>query len=283
MFKWAEIGVENNKPRYELLSEFLRENNFENSVDFIQTSIDDFSKVLDESLLKYDGLRIGRGLGEVVVPLFVRHSTMVDKIKAADSIIKVKDIWWLRSNAVDGFSRVLRRYGERFDFMSPVLVVGAGAAARVAVTALFIAGFKNFAISNLDSKKVEDMIVDLKKNLFGANFKVVLKDELILLPGTHGILVNTTPLATNNPMLDELYYFNFFSSGGLAVDFSITPIDTPLLKSAAEIGAQMIYGYQISAATDIIWCEQITGKKIVGETYEARLAEAIKKQLASVS
>lgn len=277
MFKWAEIAIENNRGRYELLSQFLQENGLPNSVEFIQTTVEDFPKMLDEVLLKFDGLRIGRGLGELVVPLFVRHATMVGRIRAADSAVKMNNTWWLRTNAVDGFSQVLRRFGDKFDFMGPVLVVGSGAAARVAIAALFIAGFKSFSISNLDSSKAETMINELKKTHFGAGFKIVLKDELILLPGTHGVLVNTTPLEKNNPILEELFYFNFFSSNGLAIDFSVTPIDTPLLKAALDVGASVIYGYQISAATDMIWCEQILGRKIEGSTYEKRLEQSLRQ------
>lgn len=279
MFKWVEIATENNQARYELLSEFLKDNNFPNSVEFIQTKVEDLSQILNEVLLKFDGVRIGRGLGEVVIPLFVRHDAMSDRIRAADSAVKTNNTWWLRANAVDGFSRVLRHYGEKFDFLSPVLVVGAGAAARVAITALFIAGFKNFSVSSHDSEKVMAMITELKKSLFGINFKIVLKDELILLPGSHGILVNTTPLTKDNPMLDELYYFNFFSSNGLAIDFSVTPVDTPLLIAALDVGVPVIYGYQISAATDIIWCEQITGQKFEDSVYEKNLGQRLRKAI----
>lgn len=277
MFKWAEIGVENNHVRFELLRDILTENQFQNEVDFIEVKdTAEFDVIFYSALKKYDGIRIGRGLGELVVPLWNKHSLMVDKIKAADAVVKDVNDWWLRTNAVEGFGRVLRRIGEKFDLLSWVLVIGSGAAARVAVTSLFIAGFKNFSISSLDENKVQEFVDDLSKSHIGAKFRVIPKSDLILLPSTHGMLVNTTPMIEDNPMLKEIYYFNFFKSGGLAIDFSILPVETPLLRGARDVGAFCVSGYQISAMTDIIWCEQITGRSIDSKNYEARLLEKLK-------
>lgn len=276
MFKWVEIGFENNRPRFEELSLFLNENGFANSVDFIQTTAEKFSSDLNLALPQFDGIRVGRGCGEAVVPLFNNHPVMVDKIKAADAIVKSKDTWWLRCNAIDGFHRVLASCGDKFDLDSSVLIVGAGAAAKVAVTSLFIVGFRRFAISSQDEQKVHQLVQELQRSHLGGEFKVIPREGLILLPGTHGVLVNTTPMTKDNPMLEELYYFNFFKAGGVAVDFSILPVDTPLLKGALDIGAHCVFGYQISAQTDIIWCEQITGRSFSGGEYEQRLGKRLR-------
>lgn len=279
MFKWVEIGRQNNKPRYHLLSEFLTSNGFSNQVDFIETTEDEFVAKLPEWLKQYDGIRIGRGLGEIVIPLFENHPMIVDKIKAADAIVKIDGKWWLKSNAVDGFSRVLATVGEKFDLDSSVLVVGAGAAARVAITGLFMMGFKNFAVSTLDQEKGKILVNELSRTHLGAIFRVVPKEGLILLPGVHGVLVNTTPMGEDNPMLIELNYFNFFKVGGVAIDFSILPVETPLLSGAQDVGASCVYGYQISAHTDMIWCEQITGRKFSNaKTYETKLGDHLRSQ-----
>lgn len=282
MFKWLEISLEKNTQRYKFLSDFLTNNGLINQVDFLETSLEDFPKALEESLRNYDGIRIGRGLGEVVLEHLPTHSMIVNKIKAADAIVKSEKTWWLRANAVEGFTRVLKTFGEKFDFNSSVLIVGSGAAARVATTSLFMCGFKNFSISSLDKEKVESMISGLSRTHLGVNFKGVLKEDLILLPGSHGVMVNTTPMTEDNPMLAELYYFNFFKSGGLAVDFSILPIETTLLKGAKDVGAECIYGYEIAAATDIIWCEQILGRELDSTNYAESLGNFLSGQNLSV-
>lgn len=276
MFNWVEIGLENNRGRYQELSAFLSENQFPNAVHFIQTTEQSFAKDIELATQQYDGIRIGRGCGEIVLPLFVTHEGMVGKIRAADALAKVGSKWWLRNNAVQGFSRVIAKVGESLDLDSSVLIVGAGAAARVAITSLFIAGFKDFVVSNLDLKKAETMVNEMKTTHLGAHFKLLPKEGLVLLPGGHGVLVNTTPLANDNPMLEELYYFNFFKSGGVAIDFTISPVDTPLLIAARDVGALCVHGFQISAATDILWCEQVTGRSLPTGHYAERLESALR-------
>ena len=211
--------------------------------------------------------------------MFENHPVIVDKIKAADAIVSIDGQWWLKSNAVEGFSRVLAKVGERLDLDSDVLVVGAGAAARVAITGLFLHGFKNFSVSTLDLNQGQLLVNELKRSHLGAVFRVVPKEGLILLPGIHGVLVNTTPMGEDNPMLVELNYFNFFKVGGVAIDFSILPVETPLLGGAKDVGASCVYGYQISAHTDMIWCEQIAGRTFSNsETYENKLGEHLRAQ-----
>lgn len=278
MFNWVEIGLENNRARYEELSRFLKECGFENQVHFMQTKEENFASDIEMATQKYDAIRIGRGCGEIVLPLFVTHEGMVGKIRAADALVKMGNKWWLRNNAVTGFSRVLAQVGESLDLESSVLVVGAGAAARVAITSLFMAGFKDFVVSNLDLKKAEVMVNEMKKTHLLAQFRLLPKEGLVLLPGGHGVLVNTTPLAEDNPMLEELYYFNFFKAGGVAIDFTISPIDTPLLVAARDVGALCVHGYQISAATDVLWCEQIAGRSLDARIYAPRLESALRQK-----
>ena len=92
MFRWVEIALECNRTRYELLSEILTENGFENKVDFLTVKENEFETQFTEALNNYDGIRIGRGLGEIVVPLWNKHSVMVDKIKAADAVVKIFEV-----------------------------------------------------------------------------------------------------------------------------------------------------------------------------------------------
>jgi shikimate 5-dehydrogenase len=276
MFKWAEIGLQINRIRYDELSAIMNENNFANSVEYLEIKKEDFQKSIEQLQAKCDGIRVGRGLGEEVLKYFVRQSMMAEKIRAADAIVKRGKDWWLESNAVDGFSTVLRRAGEKFILESSVLIVGCGAAARVAVTSLFMAGFKNFSISDYEEDNAKTFVLSMKNTHLGAKFSVVPRDGLILLPGTHGVLVNTTPLDNDNKMLEELYYFNFFIQGGLAIDFTISPVDTPLMKAATDVGAHCLYGYQISAATDLIWAEQVAGRKLGDPLiYESRLKQKL--------
>lgn len=276
MFKWVEVGTINNVPRYEHLSAFLTENGFPNKVEFEICKPEDLATRLPTLLEQYDGIRIGRGLGEIVVPMFPDNNVLVSQLRAADAIIRLNGKWQLKANAAQGLSQALVRVGTHFDFESSVLVVGTGAASKIAVRSLFQSGFKNFVVSAMDIAKVEAMVAELKRTHLNANFKIIPKEGLILLPGTHGVLVNTTPMTVDNPILAELNYFNFFKQGGVAIDFTISPVDSPVLLGAKEIGAVCVHGFEISGFTDLIWASQITGRKLEEGNYVERLGSKLR-------
>jgi shikimate 5-dehydrogenase len=275
--RWAEVGLQTNPQRYEALAGYMRELGFESKVEFINVTLDEYPKRLPELLKEFDSIRVGRGLGEVTIDLFNNNTVFIDRLKAADSIIKWNDTWLLRSAAYDGFSKVCARVGNLFDLDSSVLIVGAGAAARLAIAVLFRAGFKTFGISDQTTSKVERVAEELKKVYFGAEFRAIPKDDLILLPGNFGVLVNTTPLVEGNEILDELSYFNFFKRNGVAIDFTIKPVDTPLLLEALDVGATVVKGYEISTYTDIVWAEWFCGVKLDPLVYGERLEKFLRE------
>src|SRR5690606_29702871 len=157
--------------RYEALASYMRELGHDSKVDFIEVSLEEYPKRLPELLKEYDSIRVGRGLGEVTIPLFNNNTVFIDRLKAADSIVKWNGTWVLRSAAYEGLTKVCAGIGQLFDLDSSVLVVGAGAAARLAISVLYRAGFKKFGISDKTTSKVDTFAAELKSIYFGAEFK----------------------------------------------------------------------------------------------------------------
>jgi shikimate 5-dehydrogenase len=214
----------------------------------------------------------------VTIPLFNNNTIFIDRLKAADSIVKWQDQWVLRSAAYEGFTKVCAEIGELFDLESSVLIVGAGSAARLTLAVLYRAGFKKFGISDKTTSKVDTLAAELRKVYFGAEIKNIPKDDLILLPGNFGVLVNTTPLVEGNEILDELSYFNFFKRNGVAIDFTIKPVDTPLLMEALDVGAHIVRGFEISKYTDVVWAEWFCGAQLDPAVYGRRLEEHLRRE-----
>lgn len=275
--KWVEIGIDSSTERFSALSEYLKENNLENELDFVEATPSEFEEKLHQCMEKYDAIRIGRGLGEVVVGCFKHKSATMSLLKSADSLVKVDDRWWLRSATYHSLQKKLSQIGEQLDLDSSVLVVGAGAMARVAVASFVKIGFKKFNISNKFDDQANELIKEFKRVYFSVDFNFVPKDELILLPGTNGVLVNTTPLSDQNDILDELYYFNFLKSGGIAMDFVVSPPETPLLKEAQDIGVHTVKGYEIASLADIIWAEWCFNVKLDHLKYQEKLLKKVSK------
>jgi shikimate 5-dehydrogenase len=173
---------------------------------------------------------------------------------------------------------VFAKVGENFDLGSSAIVVGAGAMARVLVAVLFREGFKEFGITALDEDRGVELIRDLRKIYFGAEFEFIPKDELILLPGLYGFIANTTPSTDKNELLAELSYFNFFIPRGVALDLYLET-SSNFLKEAKDIGATIITGHEVAAAADAAWAKWAFGVELDQETYLASLKEKFQSKV----
>jgi shikimate 5-dehydrogenase len=277
MLNWVEIAAFPSPERLSVLERYLTEKGIPNKVEYIQATRDGYAKILKEVMEKYDAIRIGRGLGDCSHMLFNNNSVLVQKFGTADCAVKVNGKWELRIALYEGLNSMVAKVGSRFDLNSHVLVVGTGAVARATIAALARAGFSRFGISDQAGDRVDAFCKEMKKVFLSTVFQPIPQEELILLPGQYGVLVNTTPLSEGNEILDELSYFNFFQKNAVAFDFTTKPIDTPLLVEAKEVGVYAVYGHEIAAATDEVWVNWVLGPNVDMSGYK----ELLEKELRS--
>jgi shikimate 5-dehydrogenase len=278
MFNWIEVSLEPYEKRYQCLAEQLRKKGLENNFSAQTMPIDDSSwGKLQAQLSQLQGLRLGRGWGEGILRMLPDHSVHISRLGAADCLIKADGRWWPRSASYQGLFEVLTMWGKYFDLDSSALIVGAGAMARTSIAVLFREGFKRFSITALDKERGLNLIAQMQRVFLGAEFSFIPREELILLPGNYGIVVNTTPSSKDNALLQELSYFNFLAPGGIALDLYFNPAVTQFLKDAEEVGARIIPGYLVAATTDKIWAKWAADVEIPEQEY----AEFLKSQFQS--
>ncbi len=276
MIKWVEISQFPSPERYDVLSRFLNENGIPNQVEYQKVSHSEYPDALKAAMLKFDTIRIGRGIGDITPQLFNNNTVFIEKMGAGDAVVKMHGKWCLRSTLYEGMIQVCSNVGHRFELDSHALIVGAGAIARASIAALSRSGFTKFGISDQSTERGEILCAQLRKMYFGAEFRLIPKQELILLPGIFGVLVNTTPLDEGNEILDELTYFNFFRKNAIAFDYTLRPVDTPLLKEAEEVGVFAVHGYELAVQSDKVWVEMVSGKSIDMSQYESALSAALR-------
>ena len=270
--KWIEVSTHASKIRYQCLSEQLESQGIPNEVEFCEFQTEEeWNAILDEHEPKVKAIRLGRGLGENILKRYPNHSVHINKLGAADCLIYEDNKWWPRSASYDGLLQVFAKVGEKFDLNSSALIVGAGAMARTTVAVLFREGFKNFGLTAIDEDRGMELLSELKRTYFGADFDFIPRDELILLPGLYGMIVNTTPSTKENELLNELSYFNFFIPHGVALDLYLEPAETEFLKEAKEIGATGIPGYEVAAAADQNWAKWVFDVDLDLSAYIERL------------
>lgn len=275
MFKWAEIAQSTSPFRFKILSEILNEKGFKNEIHYFQVQPTEFESTLKNIIHDFESIRLGSPYGANVLKYFENQTALLKQINAADTIIqKSPEDWQLLATNMEAFKKIIRKYGSQLRLDSSALIVGSGAAARFAIYALIEIGYKHIKISNQFPEQAKQLIEELKTRVFKINFEFVPEDELVLLPGTNAVLINTTPSVDSNRILKELYYFNFLRPDGLVIDFTFLPLNTTLIREAEQIGIKAVRGYEIFAWSDIQWCKICLNADISYEEYCQRQLQA---------
>ncbi|MCB0384619.1 MAG: hypothetical protein KDD43_04430, partial [Bdellovibrionales bacterium] len=190
---WTEISLNPQHERWQLLSSVLNQAGLANRYEPTETTVDNFSEILHKVTESCTGIRVGSPFGESITRHFPHEPALMMSLGAADCLLPLHGKWWTRSALFQAFHHMLREFGDHLNTSQTALVVGAGAAARIAIASLIKIGFKHIKITNQFHDQGIDMIAGLKKTFFGVRFEFVPINQLIMLPGTNSIMINTTP------------------------------------------------------------------------------------------
>ncbi len=252
VIKWAEIASQGSRLRFDYLSKFLTDAGIPNKLDYIECSAEDFPKKIREVMATYDHIRVGSPFGEKV-PLEVDQLPMVTLTqKAADCLIKEEGRWWARSMLTEGLAREVAVV-KRLDIAETAFIIGTGASCRAVIAALLKMGFKKFNMTERIEERGRKILKDLQSTYFGVDFRFTPQAAVTMLPGTHSIVVNTTPFVASNDLLNELYYCNFLKPNGVVIDLTLVPTETPLLKAVKQVEGRIIHGYEVASLVDLHW------------------------------
>lgn len=279
--KWCVVGYGVDAQRYEFLQKGMQDEGIENELVIEETSPSDFPLAINEYKKKYDQIRIDSPFRHEAFLETKKHEASMILLRAADTFYKdERGNWWLRLAVYHAMNLVINSMEKSLELNGAALIVGAGGGARAAVAALVKAGYKTFNVTNAFDDQATELISEFKKMYFSIDFRFVSQSRLVLLPGTNSIVVNTTPYLETNEILEELHFFNFLTPEGIVWDLTVSPLETPLLKEAAEIGARIQYGYKFAALTDACWVQWICpGKKLSIDKHMSHLKAYAEKDI----
>lgn len=266
-FRWCYLSAQPSKERFEALSEYLNQQGHENTLELIETDesrfLDDLKRVKQE----FDQIRLGSPVVEKLFEDGMDFPSELGLLKTADALLKEPDgRWWPRSFLREIFASRLNELAH-VDVREAALIVGSGVSARAITGALIQLGYSRINFAEKFKQRVDPFVEVLGKNFFGHEILAIPPSMMTTIPGIHSIIVNTSPFIASNDLLMEMYYLNFLTHGGLVVDCTLFPVETPLLKAATKLKMQIIHGFELAALTDIQWAQNCLKTQLDGKHY----------------
>ncbi|KAL1862763.1 hypothetical protein VTK73DRAFT_6662 [Phialemonium thermophilum] len=165
-----------------------------------------------------------------------------------------------------GLERIVTEYKTRTKHtLQAGLVIGAGGASRAALYALYHAGVQHIYLVNRTIATAEEI-----RESFKDRFVITVLPSLDNLPVNPDVIIGTIPAdKTNRDQFSDI----FGTSGGLCIDMSYKPRQTPLLTAAqTHPGWETVTGIQVllSQAFDQyrLWTRKEPPTKVMEEAVQ---------------
>lgn len=279
MLNWCEIGPSKTH-RYDVLSQFMTTHGIENQFTFIEANKENLREKIDEAKSSKQSIRFHPKLLDEVSHNIENNLRELEILKAIDTLLyDEKRGYWPEILFRDALFEYLTHTVKNLDIMQKAFVIGTCGLARATISTMIKLGFSKINITSQDEQSAESLIKDFSEIYFNVQFEYTKRGDVTILPGTHGLVVNTFSALDNDDFPNEIYFFNFLKKYGLVMDLVEIPIETPFLKIAQDIEARVVHGYEALGFYDLLWVAKATGQKLDFEAYKPLL----KSHLESVS
>lgn len=241
MKKWyAVIG----DPIGHSLSPFMHNSWFaQQEIDATYIPIHVKAEMLEQSiasmkLLGIDGFNVTIPHKEKILPFLDELDDMAEKMGAVNTVVRLPN-GQLKGYNTDGlgFVRSLEEAIGEQQRQQPLLIIGAGGAARGIAFALEATGYKDLTICNRTVEKAASICHELTQSARSMSLQQA-SDEL----DQFKIIIQTTPAGLKNGQFDLPFSIKKLNSKAIVADIVYNPIMTPLLQVASEKGATVVSG-----------------------------------------
>jgi shikimate dehydrogenase len=190
------------------------------------------------AVLGFRGCNVTMPHKQNIMPMLDRVDPMAQRIGAVNTVV-VQEDGTLRGFNNDGVGFVQSVYDAKPDWRpdsGPILILGAGGAARAVVVALLEQGAREVRVSNRTSEKAEQMAAEIGGKVTVTPWEQrndALADVALAVNATDRGFAGKPPLDVS---LDRL------PSQAIVADLIYTPPETPFLAAARERGNLTVNG-----------------------------------------
>lgn len=206
LHNWAFTYLGYNTKTYEALA--IKK---EELISFLQSDSENFL-----------GFSVTIPLKEEILKFAPRKSSIVQEIRAANTLVKTSKGWFAENTDVYGFLTPLKNLGLRFN---SALILGAGGASRAVIYSLKVLKIKEIYITNRTYDKAKKLALEF-------NLIPILWEDRKKIQAE--LLVNTTPLGMKGEHFKKTPWPYSFKHIKVVYDLIYTPFWTKLLLAARK-------------------------------------------------
>lgn len=207
---------------------------------------------------------------QTIIPQLDELDELAQKMGAVNTVVRTAE-GKLKGYNTDGpgFVKSLEEAIGTAKRQQPVLVIGAGGAARGIAFALQMAGYENITMANRTVQKAQQIIDEMN-----AGTAISMQQAEANLDA-YRIFIQTTPAGMSTGDFSLPFSLDKFPTGAIAADIVYNPLMTPFLRAAEQKGATIVNGLGMFVHQGAIAYEHWLGSYPNTNAMIARLSEQL--------
>ena len=207
---------------------------------------------------------------QTIIPFLDELDELAKKMGAVNTVVRTVE-GKLKGYNTDGpgFVKSLEEAIGTDKRIEPVLLIGAGGAARGIAFALQMAGYKNITIANRTIEKAQQIVDEMN-----AGTAISMQQAEGNLDA-YRIFIQTTPAGMSTGDFALPFSLEKFPTGAIAADIVYNPLMTPFLQAAEQKGAAIVNGLGMFVHQGAIAYEHWLGNYPNTNAMIARLTEQL--------
>ena len=207
---------------------------------------------------------------QTIIPFLDELDELAKKMGAVNTVVRTAE-GKLKGYNTDGsgFVKSLEEAIGHEERSEPVLLIGAGGAARGIAFALQMNGYENITIANRTKEKAQQIVDEMNT---GTAITMQQAEESL---SEYRIFIQTTPAGMSTGNFALPFSLEKFPTGAIAADIVYNPLMTPFLQAAEQKGATIVNGLGMFVHQGAIAYEHWLGNYPNTNAMIARLTEQL--------
>lgn len=225
----------------------------------------------------FRGLNITHPFKIKIIDYLDKLDEIAEEIGAVNTIVNNGGTLTGYNTDTYGAMEALSRNGVTIETSGgKILILGAGGAARAVAVPIAKAG-KNIIIANRTLKHAEEL-VDKLNSYTASCSEAISIGEVETVIDTVDIIINCTPVGMKCGPKGIPIPTGLIRNDLIIFDIVYSPRDTPLISAAQNLGAKVIYGYEMLIYQGIKAFELWTGQSAPGDVMKNVVVNELGKQ-----